>query len=448
MSLLGLVNKSFVLQRAFSALSNSSRVSLVGQPSLVQARFSGTYFNHRPAKELWKSVTMVSNQGRQRGRAKGLLKIKNLHKGQKLGMGPARISFPGLTIPALNAEKVPAKIGEVQKDAFEKYEQDLKEIRAMAGTRRGLAKKQSPLERGWAGSSPQGRKFGKPLTQNPELNFDDFDSILIEYRTIIKMSGKFGRTRQLRLLMVTGNGKGTAGFSLTRSAVGRGPNIFHKGVNKAGLRLMNVDLYEGRTIYHDFFTQFGQTRVFAQQKPEGHGVKAHRVIKAICDLVGIKDIHCTLEGSHNPLHITKSFFLGLLRQRTHQMLANEKQLHLVELREENDNFPKVVASPENGYIRTKEEINPNESLDFELISYDGQIPYYKATPVPFWERLPSFQIHLKKKARQTHHKLRRHEMLLYEGRIASHLTDKFPECVPPVLMTKKMKQKLAEQNSN
>jgi len=44
------------------------------------------------------------------------------------------------------------------------------------------------------------------------------------------------------------------------------------------------------------------------------------------------------------------------------MLANEKRLHLVELREENDNFPKLVASPDNGPVRTKEEIGYNEIL--------------------------------------------------------------------------------------
>ena len=47
----------------------------------------------------------------------------------------------------------------------------------------------------------------------------------------------------------------------------------------------------------------------------------------------------------SPLNITRAFFLGLLRQRTHQVLANEKGLHLVELREENDNFPLVRSLP-------------------------------------------------------------------------------------------------------
>ena len=55
------------------------------------------YFNLESSKELWKSVTMVSTQGSHRGRARGLLKIKNLHRGQKLGVGKAKIAFPGLS---------------------------------------------------------------------------------------------------------------------------------------------------------------------------------------------------------------------------------------------------------------------------------------------------------------------------------------------------------------
>ena len=46
-------------------------------------------------------------------------------------------------------------------------------------------------------------------------------------------------------------------------------------------------------------------------------------------------------------------------------LADEKRLHLVEFREENDYFPLVVATPE--HVRTKEELEPNEILDFEQV---------------------------------------------------------------------------------
>ena len=102
--------------------------------------------------------------------------------------------------------------------------------------------------------------------------------------------------------------------------------------------------YEDRTVYHDFFTQFGQSKIFVQQQPPGYGIRAHRAIKAICQMCGIKvslkplpgggsnilqDLHAKCEGSLNVQTVVKAFVLGLLRQRTHQALADEKQLHLV-----------------------------------------------------------------------------------------------------------------------
>lgn len=66
------------------------------------------------------------------------------------------------------------------------------------------------------------------------------------------------------------------------------------------------------------------------------------------------------------------------------MLANEKRLHLVELREENDNFPFVVASPDNGPVRTKSEIGHDEILDFESIAFDGHMPLFKPEKGMFW----------------------------------------------------------------
>ena len=75
-----------------------------------------------------------------------------------------------------------------------------------------------------------------------------------------------------------------------------------------------------------------------------------------------------------------------------QMLANEKRLHLVEFREENDNFPRLVASPESGRVRTKDEIGHDEILDFEIISFDGHMPNYKPEKPLFFERLPSYQV--------------------------------------------------------
>ena len=93
-----------------------------------------------------------------------------------------RFCILGLTSPVLDRDRKVSHIGVIEETNFQHYEEHLKEIRTTAGTRRGLARKQTPLERGWTGNTPQGRKFGKPVTPNMEMDYNDFDSILIEYR--------------------------------------------------------------------------------------------------------------------------------------------------------------------------------------------------------------------------------------------------------------------------
>jgi len=69
---------------------------------------------------------------------------------------------------------------------------------------------------------------------------------------------------------------------------------------------------------HDFFTQFGKTKIFVEKKPEGYGLVCHRAIREICQAVGIKDIYAKVEGStKNVQHVTKAFIIGLLNQVLH-----------------------------------------------------------------------------------------------------------------------------------
>jgi len=98
--MMNLVVASGLIQRTLSA----SKCLFLRPPAqvvplVVPERYSGSFFSHKTARDLWKSVTTVSNQGRKRGRAKSVLKVKNLHVGQKLGFGPARVLFPGKKRP-------------------------------------------------------------------------------------------------------------------------------------------------------------------------------------------------------------------------------------------------------------------------------------------------------------------------------------------------------------
>ena len=47
----------------------------------------------------------------------------------------------------------------------------------------------------------------------------------------------------------------------------------------------------------------------------GHGLVCHRAIKAICELAGIEDLYCKVEGRpKNYMSLTKAFFIGLVNQ--------------------------------------------------------------------------------------------------------------------------------------
>ena len=73
------------------------------------------------SKELWKTVTTVSNQGRMRGRAKGLMRIKDLNRGQKMGFGKNRMVFPGLTTAIKTKDPDSTKVEEMSKESYEQY---------------------------------------------------------------------------------------------------------------------------------------------------------------------------------------------------------------------------------------------------------------------------------------------------------------------------------------
>ena len=96
---------------------------------------------------------------------------------------------------------------------------------------------------------------------------------------------------------------------------------------------------------HNFYEEYYFTKIYAEKVPEGHGLKCHRVIKRICQLVGIKDLYAKVEGSRNPMNITKAFICGLLNQQNYAEIAEQKKLHLVEYKPELRYFPQVLASP-------------------------------------------------------------------------------------------------------
>ena len=82
-------------------------------PCIVQVVHM-SFFKSETADTLWKTMTGVSQQGKKRGRARNLLRPKNLNRGQMYGFGKKRIDFPGLSSKVLSGSGADVKTKNIE----------------------------------------------------------------------------------------------------------------------------------------------------------------------------------------------------------------------------------------------------------------------------------------------------------------------------------------------
>ncbi|KAJ8684595.1 hypothetical protein QAD02_020387 [Eretmocerus hayati] len=131
--------------------------------------------------------------------------------------------------------------------------------------------------------------------------------------------------------------------------------------------------------------------------------------------------------------------MNLLR-RTHDQLANEKQLHLVEFRKENLMYPRVVASPI--VVRKAGAVASTETMDFTQYVLGGKVVLKRKEFPRFYVNLRSYKLYQKKKEylrNQDQVKLR---LYADHGELRSYLTDDFPEARPKKFWCKKESEEL------
>ena len=128
------------------------------------------------------------------------------------------------------------------------YREEVIEIQNKAKGIKVGRRRQTPLERGWTSASNQGRAYGPPDAKNPDDDFSNFESCLIEHRGTMNMTSLFGRVRFVRILMVTGNRDGLCGYTLLKAPFGTGIRALRRAVNRAGNRVCFIDRYSKISI--------------------------------------------------------------------------------------------------------------------------------------------------------------------------------------------------------
>ncbi|KAM4607082.1 small ribosomal subunit protein uS5m [Polymixia lowei] len=332
-----------VSQASVVSLQRSPAVPVVPSPAWQQIRH-GSFFNKLTAEELWKGVLAETGAGARKGRGKRTKrKLKrDLNRGQTIGEGRGGFLWPGLNTAVLKGGTLQSmsRRGDAEQ---QEMQAELVRQRDEWERRRKLRVKR---ERGWTGNSWGGISLGPPDPGPNGETYEDFDSRVIEVKSVFNMTAKEGRKRSISCLVAVGNGNGAAGFALGKAA--DRTTALRKAKNRAIHYLYYIERYNNHTIYHDIDSTFKRTTLRMKKQNKGYGLHCHRAVITLCKLIGVQDLYCKVDGSVNLLNITRALFTGLANQETHQTLAEKKQLNVVEFTAERGPLPTVVASPQQG----------------------------------------------------------------------------------------------------
>ena len=132
---------------------------------------------------------------------------------------------------------------------------------------------------------------------------------------------KGGRILGFAALTVVGDGDGRIGMGKGKSR--EVPVSVQKAMDQARRAMEKVPLRNG-TIFHAVEGHHGASRVMLHPAPEGTGVIAGGPMRAIFDVMGIRNIVAKSHGSSNPYNMVRATLDALSKLRSPSEIAAKR----------------------------------------------------------------------------------------------------------------------------
>ena len=132
---------------------------------------------------------------------------------------------------------------------------------------------------------------------------------------------KGGRIFGFSALVVVGDGQGKLGFG--RGKAREVPVAIRKAMENARRDMYSIELV-GNTLQHSIVGRHGATRVWMKPASEGTGVIAGNAMRAVFEVMGVKNVLTKIIGSTNPVNVVRATINGLTSMVSPKQVAAKR----------------------------------------------------------------------------------------------------------------------------
>lgn len=146
---------------------------------------------------------------------------------------------------------------------------------------------------------------------------DEFDERVVDIRRVAKVI-KGGRRFAFRTVVVVGDNRGNVGIGIGKARAV--PDSIRKAAERARRNIQGVAL-SGTTIPYRVVGRHGGARVLLKPAAPGTGVIAGGGVRAVLEVVGVRNVLTKSQGSANLLNVTMATLDALKQLRGAEQLA-------------------------------------------------------------------------------------------------------------------------------
>jgi len=151
---------------------------------------------------------------------------------------------------------------------------------------------------------------------------DTLQEKLVSVRRTAKVV-KGGRIFGFSALVVVGDGKGRIGFGTGKAR--EVPAAIQKAMEGARRNMKKI-LLKGQTIQHSIIGYQGATKIVMLPATEGTGIIAGGAMRAVCEVIGIRDVLAKCIGSRSPINVVRATVKALSQMVSPEMIAEKRNL--------------------------------------------------------------------------------------------------------------------------